>query len=44
MAEREKGLPVNYQGATPEEVARAVLQYRPGKKKQAGRDRETDKR
>ena len=31
-----KGLPANYQGATPEEVALAVLRYRPGKKKQAG--------
>ena len=29
-AEREKGLPANYGGATPEEVARAVLRYRPG--------------
>ena len=31
-----KGLKANYQGATPEEVALAVLRYRPGKKKQAG--------
>ena len=29
-----KGLEANYQGATPEEVALAVLRYRPGKKKQ----------
>ena len=28
-----KGLPADYQGATPEEVALAVLRYRPGKKK-----------
>lgn len=28
-----KGLPANYQGATPEEVALAVLRHRPGKKK-----------
>ena len=34
MEKREKGLPANYQGATPEEVALAVLRYRPGKKKQ----------
>ena len=32
--QREKGLPADYGGATPEEVARAVLRYRPGKKKQ----------
>ena len=32
MAKREKGLPANYNGATPEEVALAVLRYRPGKK------------
>lgn len=31
-----KGLEANYEGATPEEVALAVLRYRPGKKKQAG--------
>lgn len=30
--EPEKGLPANYGGATPEEVALAVLRYRPGKK------------
>ena len=30
-----KGLKANYGGATPEEVALAVLRYRPGKKKQA---------
>ena len=30
--EPEKGLPANYGGATPEEVAVAVLRYRPGKK------------
>ena len=29
---REKGLPANYGGATPEEIALAVLRYRPGKK------------
>ena len=34
MEKREKGLPANYGGATPEEVALAVLRYRPGKKKQ----------
>ena len=34
-ANREKSLPANYGGATPEEVALAVLRYRPGKKKQA---------
>ena len=28
-----KGLKADYQGATPEEVAKAVLRYRPGKKK-----------
>ena len=31
---KRKGLKANYQGATPEEVALAVLRYRPGKKKQ----------
>ena len=36
QANREKSLPVNYGGATPEEVALAVLRYRPGKKKQVG--------
>ena len=30
--EREKRLPANYGGATPEEIALAVLRYRPGKK------------
>ena len=30
---KRKGLKANYQGATPEEVALAVLRYRPGKKK-----------
>ena len=34
MEKREKGLPANYGDATPEEVALAVLRYRPGKKKQ----------
>ncbi len=34
MEKREKGLSANYGGATPEEVALAVLRYRPGKKKQ----------
>ena len=33
-AERERDLPANYGGATLEEVALAVLRYRPGKKKQ----------
>ena len=33
MKKREKDLPANYGGATPEEVALAVLRYRPGKKK-----------
>ena len=28
-----KGLKANYQGATPEQVGKAVLRYRPGKKK-----------
>ena len=28
-----KCLPADYQGTTPEEVALAVLRYRPGKKK-----------
>lgn len=27
----KKGLKADYKGATPEEVARAVLRYRPGK-------------
>lgn len=29
---QEKGPPANYGGATPEEIALAVLRYRPGKK------------
>ena len=33
MEKREKGLPANYGGATPEEVVLA-LRYRPGKKNQ----------
>lgn len=32
-AERDKGLPANYGGATPEQVALAVLRYRPKKRK-----------
>ena len=38
---REKDLPANYGGATPEEVALAVLRYRPGKKKPRPQARET---
>ena len=36
---KRKGLKANYQGATPEEVALAVLRYRPGKKKQQEQER-----
>ena len=39
-AKREQGLPANYGGATPEEVALAVLRYRPGKKKRQVQERE----
>ena len=35
-----KGLKADYRGATPEEVALAVLRYRPGKKKHPARKRE----
>lgn len=35
---REEGSPAHYGGATPEEVALAVLRYRPGKKKQASQN------
>ena len=37
---KRKGLKANYQGATPEEVARAVLRYRPGKKKQQAQEQQ----
>ena len=32
MKPKKKGLPANYGGATPRQVAEAVLRYRPGKK------------
>ncbi|MDE0260166.1 MAG: hypothetical protein OXR82_17495 [Gammaproteobacteria bacterium] len=38
MTEREKDSPANYGGATPEEVALAVLRYRPGKKREQRRE------
>ena len=43
MEKREKGLPANYGDATPEEVALAVLRYRPGKKKQQRRAQERER-
>ena len=36
------GLPANYGNATPEEVALAVLRYRPGKKKQRREEKARD--
>lgn len=39
-----KGLPADYRGATPEQVALAVLRYRPGKARAKKRGKEEARR
>ena len=41
QARLEEGLPANYGGAMPEEVALAVLRYRPGEEAQAANAKRT---